>query len=233
MGSQKINWYKVWNKKKNNEVNKKVSVNDLLALNGFDKHSLIKKKDYLNFIKILRKILKINKKKKIFEFGCGSGLLLYLLKKHSKSVSGYDFSKPLIRVAQKVLKQRKDITFSKNFLKKKNQYDVVIMNSVMQYLDYKSSNKIIFNLIKLSKKYLFIGDVLEKSKQKKYFNYRKKYYGDQVYSKKYNGLKHTFFDYYFFKKIAKKNNLKVYFYKNIIKNYKQGQFRFNVVLLKN
>lgn len=232
MSKSEKNWYKIWNSKKEIKINKNKLTNELLTLNGFDKHSIIKKKDYKIFIKKLRFILKIDKNKNIFEFGCGSGLILFFLKKYSKNVSGYDISKSLISIAQKVLNQKKNITNLKKILKEFDKFDVVIMNSVLQYLSYRSAKKIIKNLILLSKSKVFIGDILDIKKKKMYLDYREKYYGKKIYLSKYKNLKHTFYNQAFFREIAKKNNLKIRFFKNIIENYKQGEFRFNVLFLK-
>ena len=129
MSNDSINWKKIWKKKKYLKIN----FNNLLNLNGFVDHAFITESSYKKFILKLTNILKINKLSKIFEFGCGSGLNLLLLKKICKSVSGYDYSDNLIKVAQQLLKDKKNISSKKIFFKKKKNYDISIINSVLQY----------------------------------------------------------------------------------------------------
>ena len=117
MSNDPLNWKKIW-KKKNS---RKISFDDLLNLNGFVDHAFISESNYKKSILKLANILKINKLSKIFEFGCGPGLNLFVLKKICKSVSGYDYSDNLSKIAQQLLKDKKNISSKKIFFKKKKK----------------------------------------------------------------------------------------------------------------
>lgn len=222
---KKLTWFKIWSQKKISTF----KIKDLLDINGHSGYSNISTNSFKNFILKIRKILKINKKNSIFEFGCGSGVLLYLLKNYCKSVSGYDYSKSLIKIAQVLLKDKKKITISKSIFKKQN-YDIVIINSVLQYLTINNAEKIINSLIKITNKRIYIGDVYDYEKKKYHIKSRMKILGEIEYKKKYSNLNHTFYKKSFFKKIAKKNNFSITFMKNLIKGTNQGKFRYSVVM---
>ena len=192
-------------------------------------HAFISESNYKKSILKLANILKINKLSKIFEFGCGPGLNLFVLKKICKSVSGYDYSDNLSKIAQQLLKDKKNISSKKIFFKKKKNYDISIINSVLQYNSKKNIEVILNKLLYVTKDKIFIGDVYDYDKKIKFINKRNSFYLLSEYKKKYANLNHTFIRKDYFKNYAKKNNLKVSFLKNVMK-HKMEKYRYSVVL---
>ena len=79
------------------------------------------------------------KKGKILDFGCGYGLLgnLLTLKGPSRSVVGMDLNKRRIRVAERSIKNRQNITFHYGDIEKLGigQFDAVVMTDVLHHID--------------------------------------------------------------------------------------------------
>jgi SAM-dependent methyltransferase len=152
-------WKRVWLNKKTTK--KKLSLEDLIKLNGFSEHASITKYRYKKFVLKLVRKLEINKLSNIFEFGCGVGLNLFLLKKFCKSVSGYDYSDNLIKTAQLILKNKKNISSKKNFFSKKKIFDISIINSVFQYVSQNNIESVLNKLVNITKDKIYVGDIYD------------------------------------------------------------------------
>jgi 2-polyprenyl-3-methyl-5-hydroxy-6-metoxy-1,4-benzoquinol methylase/acyl carrier protein len=106
--------------------------------------------------------------KSIFEIGCGTGLLLFRLAPYVQTYEAIDFSKKTVECVQEQLKKLaiKNVHLyvgeAKNIHKFNKTYDLVILNSVIQY--FPSVNHLIGVLNKSidkvkEKGYVFIGDI--------------------------------------------------------------------------
>ena len=226
MRNYELNWKKIWEKKKNNFTN--YNLNQLLDINGHTDFALVNEKNYIIFIRKLAKLLNIRKNSYVFEFGCGAGLNLFLLKKYCDNLYGYDYSKSLIKIAQKVLNNKEKINYKKNLFNKKNFFDSSFINSVLQYNSKKNIEVILNFLVSITKNYIFIGDVYDKKYWNKSILERKKFLTTKEYKKRYRGIRHTFINKIFFRRYANKNNIKVTFLKNLIKR-KNKVYRYSVI----
>jgi ubiquinone/menaquinone biosynthesis C-methylase UbiE len=221
-------WKEIWINKKINT--KKHSIEDLIKFNGFSDHASISKRLYKKFISKLVKKLRINKQSDIFEFGCGTGLNLFLLKKFCKSVSGYDYSDNLIRIAQSILKKKNISAKKKVFNNKYKKYDICIINSVFQYISKKNIELILNKLANITKNKIYIGDIYDANHRKNFIKEKKKFYSNiDEYNKKYKYLNYTFIKKSFFKKYAKKSNMKIVYLKNMME-HDNKKYRYNVIL---
>ena len=117
-----------------------------------------------NFIfdtKLIQSFVKI-KNLKILDFGCGTGVWSNknLRYKNIKKVTLYDNNKKLIKILKKKYSHKKiEVNFNFENIIKKSSYNLVIMSSVIQYINlgqFKKLIKNIFNIKKNKKKKLFI-----------------------------------------------------------------------------
>jgi hypothetical protein len=101
-------------------------------------------------------------------------------------------------------------------------------NAVFHYLPYKEVKNLLNFFYKVAKRSILITELPNIALKIKNLRLKKK-----LFTKKTNYLlpEHTFFSKLFFKKFAKKKNLTIKFYNNILKN-KQGKFRFSILLKK-
>lgn len=96
------------------------------------------KKRYSYYYSSLKSLLNelIGQKKKVFEFGCGTGDLLVSL--NPKSGYGMDISSKMIETAKKKHANRKNITFSTSM--PKDKFDYIFLSDVVEHLnDHKNT----------------------------------------------------------------------------------------------
>lgn len=121
---------------------------------NWQKKSDIKKNRLLNTIQernffVIKKIkdLKINS---LIDVGCGTGDLSFEASKIIQDSTGIDFSKNMIKLAQKKFKRKNLNFFNKNFfeLNPNQNFDCLSANGFIEYLSLKDINK----FLKISKK---------------------------------------------------------------------------------
>jgi len=86
------------------------------------------------------KNIKLKDKLRIFDAGCGTGILIKkILERNNKiSVTGVDISKEMLKIAKSKLNSYKDVKLLNGDienLKLKNKFDLIISNSVLHYLN--------------------------------------------------------------------------------------------------
>lgn len=110
----------------------------------------------INFNKFLS--LLPNKKNTILDYGCGRGIFN---KKHSnnkkiKKIKMIDKDKDLKKIILKKYSRNKNIIWIDSL---KNNYDVVFINSVIQYLKYREYKKLINFFFKKKIELIIISDI--------------------------------------------------------------------------
>ena len=217
-------WEEIWN---NRDIDNHI-IDFLINLDGFTSKSA--KFDHKTFQLYLNNIFKhidLSSIKSCLEFGCGSGLVLYLLP-NSISKSGIDYSNKLIEIAKKFNPEVDFKVQNIKFFNTTKKFDLVFANSVFQYLDdEKSIKKVLKKMISLSNKYIIIMDIIDKDLLADYLFMRKKTINDDQ-----NDYKHLALRKSFFNLIAKDNNLDIEFIKNQNNLNENSKYRYNVILSK-
>ena len=220
--SKTVIWKKIWNNRKVKLKNHNSVLTRLMILNGhLDSINKIKIKNWRKYGKNISLKLGIKDNESIFEFGCGSGALLYLFKSKTKKLFGCDYSKQLINAAKKILPLLKIYHSESEKYKSSKVYNYVISSSMLEYVKSNQIKKIITNMTNSFDKGLFIGEILDKKCEKiflKKFRKSKNYY--------------TFIDKKFFKNFCKKNKLKLKIYPSILPGSMQKKFRYCVQIHK-
>lgn len=144
---------------------------------GFDFHDL----EILEYKRNVKAKLMpyLNQGKNVLEIGCGSGLLMYDLAKYTKHYTGIDFANEVItKNTDYIIKHHiSNITvrqLNAHEVKQlgENVYDVIIINSVVQYfpcIEY--LEKVLSSIEYILKEtgVVFIGDIRDKEKQEEYY----------------------------------------------------------------
>ena len=172
---ENIKWHKLFNKKKFKYVSesKKVHTNPY-QLARIISPNLTKKK-FGHLTNFLLKEINVKKNDKFLDFGSGNGAFLIFFRRKVKKLYSMDISKPLIDLQKKRLDKTKFIItnpFKVNFFKKlkNDEVDVSISNSVFHYF-YSDlyCKKVLSEMIRVTKKTIFIYDIKDKNKKKLFF----------------------------------------------------------------
>lgn len=238
---KKKNWKFIFN----NFIKKKInnySYKNLLILSGHyqSKSGGFTVKKWLEECKLISDRIKLKRNSKVLEIGCGSGALLKYFKNNNK-IYGVDFSKELLEISKKAIPKgnfflgdANKIKFSKNF------FDAVLMQSCIQYFPSDRYFKDVVdrcNFILKPKSSLFIGEIVDRDKLKKFTQYRKRQIGIKKYKRMYEGKANKNLKFFSLNRIKcieilKKNfeNIEIY---NSVKRGKETDFyRFNVFCTK-
>lgn len=211
-------WKKIWNNRKIVLKNNNSVLAKLMTLNGHS-YSIndIKENNWKKYGENISLKLDIKKNESIFEYGCGSGALLFLFKSKTKSLFGCDYSKELVNASKKIAPQLKIFLSEGEKYHSSKTYDYIISSSMLEYVKLNKAKKIIKKMTNSFNKGVFIGEILDKKFEKiflKKFNKPRDYY--------------TFIDKKYFENFCKKNKLKLKIYPSILPGSKQTKFRYCV-----
>ena len=224
--SSRGNWESIWNNRDIEEIirHKSVLIKLMIANGHIGKKKKINVVSWKKYVKNIINILSPEKKSSLFEVGCGSGALLYLLKDKFQDYGGCDYSKNLVSIASKYLNKKKIFFQNAKKLNLKKKFDYVIASSVFEYLTQAEIKKVLSNMVNKSKKKVLILEILNKSLDKQFL---KKFKKKQPLKINYN-----FFNKKFFNDFAKKNKLKITYFPSLIPYSKQKKYRYTVLLSK-
>jgi len=217
-------WEEIWNDR---DIDNYI-IDFLIGLDGFtSKSSKFDHKTFKLYFNNVFNHVDLSSLKSCLEFGCGSGLMLYLLP-NSISKSGIDYSNKLIEIAKKFNPEADFKVQNVKFFNTTKKFDLVFANSVFQYFDdEKSANKVLKKMISLSNKYIIIMDIIDKDHLDDYLFMRKKTINDDQKDYKHLALRKSFFNL-----IAKENNLDIEFIKNQNNLNENSKYRYNIILFK-
>jgi 2-polyprenyl-3-methyl-5-hydroxy-6-metoxy-1,4-benzoquinol methylase len=228
------NWKEIWGKRRidKSSISK---VQEMLNLDGYDSGAgKINEIDWIDYICEIKKKIRINDNKTIFEVGCGSGAFLYPFYLNGNIVGGIDFSEQLIKNAKNNIPNSYFEVCEAIELKTSPKYDFIVSSSVFQYfpsLEY--AKEVLIKMLEKSKKGILILDIVDKSYEFQSEQERIKKLGKEEYNKKYSGLKHLHYEKEWFELFAKENNLNIEIFPQQIKNYGNNKFKFNVYMERN
>ena len=142
-------WKAIWDRKG------KEDTTDLKQLDGFEKTSIDMKK-VAEFI-IGR--MEIKPSHRVLELGCGAGFLAQHIAPHCKYI-GVDMTESLIKKHIKLLGNSVLLAEADDIPFKDNYFDMSISYSVFHYFpDKEYFNKVMKELLRVTKRRIFIGDL--------------------------------------------------------------------------
>jgi|TARA_B110000444_G_scaffold260660_1_gene308516 cyclopropane fatty-acyl-phospholipid synthase-like methyltransferase len=230
-----LNWLKIWEGKGYNLQSYKI--NNIIAADGFTSAlGTFNKQNWVKYIKTNFKHIKIKKNSKILEYGCGAGAFLSFWYGKKYDLNGIDYSKELIKKSKKYFPKIKfqcgEISKLNSF---KKNFDLIFSHSVFHYFNnYQYAESLIKKMLsKLEDNgYIYILDVPDKDKEKKYVKQLVGKIGATEFKKKYGMCSHLFYKKSFFRDIAKKNHLKIKIFNQNFKYYENSKYRYNVIFQK-
>ena len=229
-----MNWKVIWNRK--HKIKNPNNLKSLLKLNGYESTtSSINSQEWKKYTQYFIKKYKIGKSTNILDIGCGSGAFLIPFYKKASNCFGIDYSTELIKYCRINMPKGKFIVSDASNLSKFNgeNFDIIFVNSVFQYfknLNY--SKKVLRNIISISNKNkkIFLLDIPDKSKYKKWKNYIINKYSEKHFDSNYSKLKHQFYQKKMFKDFFKQRNFEVKISDQKLIKKVNSKFRFNVFL---
>ena len=230
------NWYEIWNARNIPSPNllKDISLQELLKADGFDSTTnKINSENWEQYIRFISKKLDLTPSDSIFEIGCGSGAFLYLWYKEGHRVGGIDYSEKLISFAKQVMKGMIFHVSDANKVNTDEKFDIVVSNGVFVYFeDYSYANEVIEKMIIKARKTIAILEISDLAKKEETETARRAALPKGEYDKKYEGLKHLYFEKDWFTQFSDKYGYKIEIFDQNIKGYGNSPFRFNVVIKK-
>lgn len=229
------NWKYIWGKRKLDCSDSNISLKKLISIDGFDTgYGTINEQNWNRYIKHVSEKLNISDASSIYEVGCGAGAFLYNFSKKNHEVGGIDYSSSLVQICKKVINSQ-DISVGEALcIDTEKKYDFVVSNSVFFYfpdLDYAKS--VIEKMIEKSNYGVAILEVNDIFYKNESLLLRKRHLTEEEYDKRYDGLEHLYYDREWFYAIAKKYGLKCTIENQVIKDYQNSSYRFNVYMKKN
>lgn len=234
-------WHKLFNDK-NFEYN---SESKNISLNPYNLAKIIypglTKKKFQKITKFIKKSLNISKNDNLLDFGSGNGAFILFFKNKVKNLYSLEISKPLINFQKKNLGKIKYIItnpYNVSFFKKikNNEIDITISNSVFQYFYSEKYCKLILaEMIRSTKKTIFIYDIKNKNKKNKYLERVRKRQKLSLndFKKKYKNTPQRFYTKTFFKNFLKKKypQIKLKFF-NLPKEATDYKFGYCLKIIK-
>lgn len=232
---RKSNWLKIWEKKGYNL--KSFKINNIIAADGFTSAlGTFDKKNWYTYIKKNFRYIKLKNNSKILEYGCGAGAFLSFWYGKKYDLNGIDYSKELIKKSKKYFPkinfQNGEISKVDSFNKK---FDLIFSHSVFHYFNnFQYAKSLVKKMLSKLKDngYIYILDVPDKDKEQIYKKELIKKIGVREFRKKYGSCSHLFYKKSFFKKVAKKNDLKIKIFNQNFKYYENSKYRYNVIFQK-
>ena len=89
------NWKQIWNRK---TVNGEKTLIDLINANGYESTG-ITEKTLTQYVQYIKTKMEMTDGQSVYEVGCGSGAILFVLKGMGLEVGGLDYSESLIEIA--------------------------------------------------------------------------------------------------------------------------------------
>ena len=230
-------WQEIWNKRMIHGLNQSqdISLQDLLIADGFDTGAgkLNSLENWEHYIKLISKEIDLAPSDSLFEIGCGSGAFLYLWYKEGHLVGGIDYSENLISLAQHVMEGMNFQVSEANKVNTDEKFDIVLSNGVFHYFkDYAYAREVIERMIMKARKAVAILEIPDLAMREESERARRAALPEGEYDKKYEGLKHLYYERGWFTQFSDKFGYKIEIFDQNIKGYVNSQFRFNVVIKK-
>lgn len=222
------NWKQIWNRRSITNPN---DLQDLINANGYDTSGLTEK-NLTQYVQYIKSKMEMTDGETVYEVGCGCGSILYLFKEMGMEVGGLDYSEPLINIAKNINLSNDLEVNEANKLQIETKYDYVISNGLFHYFRDLEYTREVTELMmqKSNKGSIAILDVNDEDKKELSLNIRRE--KEPNYDEKYKGYEHLYINKSFWKDLAEKNKWELEIEDQVIEDYKNRDFRYNIFLRK-
>ena len=227
-------WHQIWNKRGVTGTPAS-NLRDLMDLDGFDSGAgRVAVEDMREYALTIARRLGMTDGMSVYEVGCGAGAFLYgLCERFQLRVGGCDYAETLVRIASEQFPAGQFVAAEAASISTDSKYDIVLANGVFHYfpdLDY--ARRVVERMMEKSNSVIAVLDVPNASTRTEAENARRAQLGADEYDKKYSGLEHLYYEPDWFGTLAEKHDCEWEHFTQLIPNYVQNPFRFDVVIRK-
>jgi SAM-dependent methyltransferase len=224
-------WAEIWEHRV--QEPKKMTHMDLLKANGYDNArstlypwNLGHAQDYY------WKLINLRDDDSVYEVGCGSGAFLYNLYQDRTKVGGLDLSSNLIELAKLNLPGGKWEHGDAHSLNIEEKWDHVVSFGLFFYFpDLGYAESVLFRMLEKANKTISIYDLPDLDRKDECEEMRRA--TTPNYDRDYADLQHLYYSKQWFMHIARKLNLHLTIFDQVVPDYENGKYRFCVILRKN
>lgn len=230
------NWHRIWSNRTPEGSQKGSVLQTLISIDGFDSPlGFMNEHHWKDYVAQFIQRSGIVQGDSVFEVGCGAGAFLYSLHGAGYEVSGIDYSKEQIQIAQSVMPQRKAFlnTTEASLCPINPSSDAVIANHVVHYFPSLTYSFAVIDLM-LNKalKVVSISGIPNVELQNESENERRSTLSVEEYDSKYQGLEILYYSKDWFAELAKIHNFLPQFFDHDMPNFLQNRFRFDCVMTR-
>lgn len=221
------NWKQIWNRKTIKDI---YSLQDLINANGYESTGL-NEKTLTQYVQYIKTKMEMMEGQSVYEVGCGSGAILSILKGMGLEVGGLDYSESLIEIANR-LNISTDFEVNEAVaLNTTTKYDYIIANGIFHYFpNLYYTEEVVKLMMEKSRGSIAILDVNDEDKKELALKIRRE--KEPNYDEKYKGYEHLYINKSFWKDLAERNEWKLEIEDQVIEDYKNRDFRYNIFLRK-
>lgn len=225
-------WKTVWNNRQTAPSNPTVLA-DLLAADGYDHLGKLTDAVWLDYVRLISEKLRLMPGDTLFEVGCGAGAFLYPFYSKGFSVSGIDYSAPLVSMALSAMPDADIRVAEAADMSAETPFDIVVSSGVFLYFpSYAYSKAVLELMLPLASKSIGILDVPDSDKQADALRLRKRQMREAEYARKYEGLDHLYYSRNWFRQVLAGKGMTVRIEDQNIPDYLHSSYRFNVFIDK-
>jgi trans-aconitate methyltransferase len=226
------NWQDIWNKCSLGSGENILA--QLIKTDGFDSGAgMIGLRQWQAYVSWIKEKLGVRPQDTLYEAGCGSGAFLYPFYQADHQVGGLDYSAILIDIARNVMPGMDFKHLSVALMETEPQYDIVVSNSMFQYLPtLADAEGIVESMLNKARQKIAILDIKDLQHKNIAETIRRGALPQDEYAKKYRGLAHLYFERSFFVKLAERHHCQIEIFDQHIEAYQNNQFIFNVIMEK-
>lgn len=223
-------WKTIWEKRVEAPV--KMTHNDLLVANGYDKErSCIYSWNLAYAQDHYWKMIKLSPDESVYEVGCGSGAFLYHLYNDRYKVGGLDLSSNLIELAKINFPGSQFTQGEAINLNIEDKWDHVLSFGLFLYfpkMEY--AEQVLLKMLEKANKTVSLYDLPNAELKDESESMRRA--TTPNYDEDYAGLQHLYFSKTWFLEFARNHKLHCTVFDQVVPNYENGKYRFCVVLNK-
>ena len=225
-------WYEVWGRRSAEGPIRGLA--ELVALDGFDVGAgRIEVEGWQSYADTIARSLGLGRGQSVFEVGCGSGAFLYALRNACElQVGGIDYASGLIAVASQMMPDGVFQVCEAGECPPEPRYDHVIANSLFHYLDARHAALVLSLMLRKARLGVAVLDVPDLATRDAAEAQRRHALSEAEYSRKYEGLSHTYFDRSWFEQQATGTGFDCTTFDACVAGCVQSSFRFGAILLR-
>jgi len=230
-------WREVWTSKGTRHNLERLTLLDLLAIDGFDTGGgKMTESMWFKLNQWACRKLNLRKGQTLLEVGCGAGAFLFPFARKGVAVSGIDYSPTMVEIARLVLPgatvrqaEANCLPFGECIFDK-----IVSMGVFLYFPSWRYTERVLEEMLRVLKPggKCLIMDINDRAKRAEAEDKRKRLIGLRLYRKMYQGLGHMYYERRWFVRFAERRGLSYELFDQNITDYGNSDWRFNFCFQK-